>query len=350
MDYFELYMIVLSISMLFLYPELIRHNNKCNLVIYLISSRLLLMLNSLLYKFSGDYVYYILYIDSIQSKISFADQIQLVHYNYEIGFAFLCWILKVMFGDSNLVYQILIFIPSVFLLSSFYIKSKIPLFSLVIYIAHFHWWMGLVLIRQLYALIFVLLAIWYLFNKRSVLNYCIFILIASLFHNSSLVLLLLPVYMFFNFDIKYQIMLILIFFIIGQIGVLSFAFDLVFSNISRGSTYANYLEIDKGLNYLAYLEKVLVFLLLIKWKNKLSETIYRNNLLFYSFALIVCGLFFKTEVASRLLTYFDIYIYVYIIPLLIWNLKRKQRIMAFMVVIPYLFFYLYRFIYITIVF
>lgn len=347
MDYFSLYIIALIIPMLFVYPKIILGYKTKNFILYLIAASFLLVLNSLLYKFSGDYIPYILYLESIRNELSFSNQ--LLQYNYEIGFSFFCWLLKSLLGDANSVYLFLIFIPSIILLSSFYLKSKIPLLSLVIYIAHFHWWIGLVLIRQLCASIFVLIAIDYLLNKRSLLFYCIFIICATLFHNSAVVFLMLPIYLYFDFNIKYQITLIAFSFIIGQTNLINSFVGLIFDNISRGSVYTTYIGTERGLNYLAYVEKIMVFIFMFKCRVT-NNVAYKNNLLFYSFALIVCGLLFKTEVASRLLSYFDIYIYVYIIPSILLFLNKKNRILFTIIVFPYLLFYLYRFISITIIF
>lgn len=295
---------------------------------------------------SGDYIPYYYYLESINHNHDFS--VQNFVYDYELGWAWMCFLLeKLVTNDSTLLMQILLIIPLTAFLF-FYRKSKLPILTLAIYIAHFHWWIGVVLLRQCFATIFVFIALYNLYSDRKLINYFIFCLIATLFHSSAIIFFVLPFVLRIPIKGLWLYLSILVAFILGQLGFINSVLYTILPSLERGDVYSKYIEATRGFNILAYIEMLIVFILIKKNEFSYDENHRRFWIMLSWLSLILCGLLFKMEVASRFSSYLNMPIYLFAVPHIINSFKqRKTKVYAWCILSSYLFVYLFRFVYIT---
>lgn len=153
---------------------------------------------------------------------------------YEFGFFALCKIL----GYISLSPQILVIFTSICIISAIYYliykNSEDPVLSIIIFIGFQYYASALNLMRQMLALAVLIIGYQKILKKRKYVLYVIFCLIASLFHKSAIigVILVLP-YIFNAKDIQGAILFF---------GLIFFLFlDSIFSFIANLVGYEQYL-------------------------------------------------------------------------------------------------------------
>lgn len=296
-------------------------------------------------RLSGDYVNYYNYLAFINGNRAF--DLDNFLYAYELGFSWLSYaVAKIWSGDEHLMVVVITLMPIIFYFLYFKYKSVYPLVSLAIYVAHFHWWLGFVLVRQMYAVCFLLVALHFLSRSRWVL-YLLFIGVAALFHNSVLFFLVLPLWLKYEPSFKWQNILIFLSFVVGKIGLTGIVSSLL-PFLNRGGEYERYLNESVGLNILSYLEMYVVFLLLSRRRSQIETSEYKLGLSLSALALIVCGFFIDLALSSRLAMYFNFYVYLIVFPLWLKSQSVRTRWVSVLVMSAYLFVFLFRFIIVTI--
>ena len=110
--------------------------------------------------------------------------------------------------DTDDIILIIMSLPLIFYFFSFFKWSKLPICSLAIFVAHFHWWLGVVLLRQMFAGGFMTLAIHYLLTQNSNMKYFIFCFIAVMFHSSVILFFIFPFIL--NLKIKESLLIVII--------------------------------------------------------------------------------------------------------------------------------------------
>ena len=296
-------------------------------------------------RLSGDYVNYFNYLSFINANRAF--DLDRFLYAYELGFSAWSYLVaKLWSGNVHLMVVVVTLVPIVFYFLYFKYKSVYPLVSLTIYVAHFHWWLGFVLVRQMYAVCFLLVALHFLSRSKWLL-YLLFIGVAALFHNSVLFFLVLPLWLKYLPSFKWQNILILLMFVVGKLGIASVVGSLL-PFLDRGSEYERYLHRATGLNILSYLEMYVVFLLLSRRRSQIETSEYKLGLSLSALALIVCGFFIDLSFASRLAMYFNFYVYLIVFPQWLKSLPARTRLVSVVVITAYLFIFLFRFIIVTI--
>ena len=296
-------------------------------------------------RLSGDYVNYFNYLSFINANRAF--DLDRFLYAYELGFSAWSYLVaKLWSGNVHLMVVVVTLVPIVFYFLYFKYKSVYPLVSLTIYVAHFHWWLGFVLVRQMYAVCFLLVALHFLSRSRWVL-YLLFIGVAALFHNSVLFFLVLPLWLKYEPSFKWQNILIFLSFVVGKIGLTGIVSSLL-PFLNRGGEYERYLNESVGLNILSYLEMYVVFLLLSRRRSQIETSEYKLGLSLSALALIVCGFFIDLALASRLAMYFNFYVYLIVFPLWLKSQSVRTRWVSVLVMSAYLFVFLFRFIIVTI--
>lgn len=315
--------------------------------LYVTGAISLLLFSIGLVSHSGDYDPYTILIADIEPTYSLFTQD--TRWDMEYGFIALCWFFRQFSNDIHLTFVAITLLPLFFYVYRLNRYSAIPLLSLAIYIAHFHWWIGIVLVRQMYAVVFILVAVhvWLSDSNmwRKTILYYLLCVIAYNFHNSSVVFLILPLVLCFRLSFFWQCVIVAASFVIGQLGVFIDLVSAILPNLERGETYMDYLELTRGLNSLAYVEKLCVFFFLFAQRKYFPDKRYAQNILmFYTLCLSFCGIFFNMEVSSRFSSYFDFFIYLFIIPLLLKRMPRKRKTECFIVIALYLLIYFIRFI------
>lgn len=295
---------------------------------------------------SGDYFPYTILIDNINLKESPFTQHN--RWNMESGYNALCWLVKQFSNETHQTLVAITLLPLSFYLYALKRYSAIPLLSLAIYIAHFHWWIGIVLIRQMYAMAIILIAIYIWLNGdntwRKTILYYLLCIVAYNFHNSAVVFFILPLVLRLNVSFFWQCVAVAISFIIGQSSLFTDLASVVLLKLGRGETYMEYMDTSRGMNPLAYVEKLGVFFFLFAQRKYFSNEQYAQNIQkFYTLCLCICGIFFTLEISSRFSYYFDFFIYLFIIPSLLKVMPRQRKTICFVFIALYLLVYFIRF-------
>lgn len=313
--------------------------------VYLIMAVIVLAFTIHFVKASGDYVYYHKYMAFINGNRTF--NIDDFLYAYELGFSWLAYLVARMWsGNVHLMVVVITIVPIIFYILYFKYKSVYPLVSLVIYVAHFHWWLGFVLIRQMYAVCFLLVALHFLARSKW-LPFLLFIGVAALFHSTVLTFLILPLWLKYKPSFMWQNILIILMFVVGKMGITGFI-GMFLPFLERGAEYERYLHQTTSLNILSYLEMYVVFLLLSHRRSRIGTLEYKLGLNLSALVLIICGFFINFSLASRLAMYFNFYVYLIVFPQWLKSLSVRTRLVSVVVMVVYLFVFLFRFIVVTV--
>lgn len=295
--------------------------------------------------YSGDYWNYCYFFHALDGDKDFSQNVFL--YSYEIGFKFFSFLLAKIWDDN--VHSMVVtatLIPICSYLFLFKLNSAYAFLSLSIYVAHFHWWLGFVLLRQMYAVCFLLLALYFL-SRSKLIYYILFVVLATLFHSSAAIFLLFPLWNKLQFSFKWRNALILAAVIVGKVGVTT-VLPAILPYFSRGEAYEGYLDARMGLNILSYIEMYIVFFLLSMRSHLIASARYRLGIDLSFFSLVLCGVLIDLEIAARMAMYFSFVVYIFIFPMYVKSLRLGHRLVITCVMLAYLFLFLYRFIYITI--
>lgn len=346
------YLFLVSICLLFSFVEINVQINRSQLysihLLYWIGAVIVFFFSLGLYKHSGDYVPYYNVINNLDLGFSLSNQKML--FNYEKGFMILSlFVRNIITKNTDDIILIIMSLPLIFYFFSFFKWSKLPICSLAIFVAHFHWWLGVVLLRQMFAVCFMTLAVHYLLTQNNNMKYFLFCFIAVMFHSSAILFFVFPFILKLKIKESLLIIIIIISFVIGETGGLVYLFDSLFVTMERGEIYSNYLDGSRGMNVVAYLEMFLVFLAIRSCAKGLSQNLYHKYLYLSAFSLILCGILIKVEVGSRIAMYFNYLIYIYIVPHLLTLVRNRKSLIIWSILSIYLLAFTYRFVLITIV-
>lgn len=242
---------------------------------------------------------------------------------YERGFSLLVWII----GLINKNPQFIIFITSLInvVIVVVALKKYSRNFSLSIYLyvtsmIYFSTFNG---IRQWIASVIIFIAFKYLIN-RDLKKYLIFVLITSMIHISSLIMI--PVYFIVNFK-PFGKKIIIIVVIIGIISVLlqPILQNLeVFTTDTRYSEYMNVSEEDDGVNIFRVLVAAVPVIISFIFYNKLKDD--KENRFLINFAtlnFLVLFLAMQSTIIARLTMYFELY-NLLLYPKIVKVLKKEE--------------------------
>lgn len=253
---------------------------------------------------------------SVFGKMSWGE---LLNFEWEKGYTFINKILY-MINPST---RFFIIVTSAFSLIGPYVfiknYSKNYLMSTLMFVAMNFFGYYYYVIRQVMALSILLVSIRFIKNKKFV-NFLICVLIATLFHKSSILFLL--GYFIFNFDItlKYLIKVI-----IGL--TILFSIKNIVVNIIGSFIYQEYLGLSTSNGYELLL--VMIFILGIIFVYKLFSNIEKNDTIFYNqyiFSIFLQILATSQSVISRLVL--DYYIAIIIVlPNMLNAIKKEQKLL-----------------------
>lgn len=256
---------------------------------------------------------------------------------YETGFIILCKILN--FITPN--FQLLIFITSVFIMSSvckfIYEESDDVIFSTLIFILINCFAMYMSTMRQAIALAIIILAYLYFLKNDKKVKYVISVIIASLFHQSAIVMLILLLFNGKKFKRRYYVVSILT-------AIMVFIFvPTIFSILLRiFPNYGIYSDSEfANSNYFAsLLNSVVVFIFytigVIYWKKNKEK--YGDKKDFYAFMISLNLIFYiatmRMTLLARITTYFNIFNIIWI-PQTMKNIDniRHKKIFTIMILL-----------------
>jgi hypothetical protein len=250
-------------------------------------------------------------------------------------------LLMLIFSKSGFSFNDFLFIVTA--ISSFFLFEAIKkitnffFLGLLIYLAKLYIFYNFVLIRQMIAIPFVWIALYYLINQNN-RKFFIFTLIAFLFHFSAFVLF----FVFFIRNLKWTIgKLLTVLSICALFGFLSSIF--MESLIDRipliGDKLSFYLKREQSINPLNLVETFGILFLATYYKSVLTKKIryyssYYNLLVVFTIILLA---FYNIDVFKRVRDYF-IVSYVVILPCIIMSTKGISKYLIFIFMILYLLF------------
>jgi transmembrane protein EpsG len=264
---------------------------------------------------------------------------------FEIGFTLLNSALKLFTNNVQVLFLLIAFVTNIMLFISLKNYSSHIFVSLMIYFSTLYFITDMDVIRQCIALNIFFYSLKYIIDK-SIYKYFLVIFIASLFHQTAL--LLLPMYFFLNKQFKISTLLILVGIVyiifIFKIPWLRLTVGYLIDFISSGAfsikltSYLNNSSRIFGIGFIANLV-VLVFALL-KRKQLKTNTMFNLLLNMYVFNLIV---YYSTWELSILSSRFRFYFLIGNIVLLTYFLdvykEKLKKYVVFVFIIFYCLFY-----------
>lgn len=316
--------IIIILLIIFLGYALKPNSNKKNKKIYLIIIFIVLAV-------VGAIRDYTVGVDTEQYCKAFRDISQLSieeakkETRYEDGFIVLCKVLSYICND----YQILIAFTSAFIMYAIgrfiYEESNDVVMSSLLFIVLNCYAMYLSAMRQALAISIILLGYILFLKKGKYIKYIIMVVIASLFHQSALIMIFLIFFYKLKFKNKYYLVAIILSVCIYGLttpifGILTKIFP----------TYSYYLGSQFFVsNYFASLLNAIVAIIFFTigvYYNKFKDR-EKDKASFYAFMCMFNVIFYvatiKISIFSRITTYFNIFNIIWI-PIFLSNISRKQ--------------------------
>lgn len=253
--------------------------------------------------------------------------------NWEIGITYLIKIIGNFSKDSFYFFFISALATSVFSYKGILKNSEKPSLSLLLFIICGLYMDSMNAVRQYIAISIFIYAITFIFEKNFK-NYLIWIIIASLFHSS--VLIMIPVYFFCKSRLTLKKRTIIF---LALILLLPFVNQLFIGIISK-TKYSYYLTSAYGTANPTYSELIVSSILFVissflykKGKNNEKFNVYYNLTFLF---LIVAILSFKVLLAYRIIMYFKIST-IFMVPTIINTIENKKNKLVFYIMFICLF-------------
>lgn len=304
---------------------------------------------------SGDFVNYKESFENVDSWQEYITGSTLKGYAFEPGFLAIYLLIKQFITtDGNLAVILVGLFAGGGLLYFIPRYSRYAFIALVVYIAHFYWWLGVVLIRQMCAMVLLFPIISFIQEekwKRSV----ILVALAALFHASALIfyVFLLMKWRKLFMNVQRIFILISLTFIIGYLNIFDKVVFFIADHIPRGNILKMYVMAgsDRSLNILAYIEMLLILFIALKYRLILRQVNRYTDIAieYLIYSVLLGGLFFHYEIGTRFIMYFNFYSYLILLPAFIFIFKQNlsNRIFYVLGLCTYLMIFLIRFVYVT---
>lgn len=261
----------------------------------------------------------------------------------DIGFTILCKILYEFSENPQfmfLIVSVITIIPIVFMIKNYSYSFEL---SLYLYITTFAYFSSFNILRQWIAASIISYGFKYLL-ERNLKKYSMIILIASIFHATSIIMF--PIYFIADKNPRSLINLVLL--IVSLLGVLFYRkfLDVAF-NVLKNTQYSNYysefMNVGQGVNILRILVYIVpIFWVIIKYKN---INVYEDkkidiiiNLSFIGMLFMILGI--RHKYIARMTALFDIY-YVLLIPYILRTGNKKSNKLIYYTIIVMYFIYWY---------
>ena len=324
-------------------------------LIYFLSIIYVLFFSSLLVEYSGDFVNYKDSFINVNSWNEYLAGSTIKGYAFEPGF------LAIYFFVKNLITQdahkgitiitllagggLLYFIPK---------YTRYVFIALLVYIAHFYWWLGIVLLRQICAMV-ILFPLLSLLRENKWKKAAILIGCAALFHASALIFYVFLFARKINlFKNGYRnFILIFLAFLFGYMDIIKIVLSFLGGFIPRGDVLIRYISSTSGrsMNVLAYVEMLFILYAALKYRNKLQFVNKYTDIgiEFLIWSLLIGALFYHYEIGTRFTMYFNFYSYLILLSSFVAVFKRNvlNKSLYICLLGTYMCVFLVRFIYIT---
>ncbi len=245
----------------------------------------------------------------------------LTYKDWETGFIIFTKLLGFIPGMDYQVYMIVLSIIAILPAAIFiYKNSQVPWLSTILYVNLFMYFMSMNFLRQMVAVSIVLLA-WHFMKNNKFILYCVFIVIASFFHQT--VLVMIPVYFLVKMKPGMKELLIYGFILLWFYTASTNLIDLVTSFYHE--EYRESIFIQQGVSFIYAVLPMFVTIvsfILIKTEtiNLTRENKYITNLSFIGTLMMIT--MSKHSIIERLSYYFLMFTIV-LVPVIYRSLKTK---------------------------
>lgn len=254
--------------------------------------------------FTSDYKNYVFLFD-LYNQFSF-NQLFINQFGQEIGFVIFNRVIGIFTDNSVFIMLITSFVIIYLFLKEIKKDSVYVWLSVLLFVAIGQYYISFNLIRQILAVSIIFAGSKYLYEKK-IMKYLMVILIASLFHKTSFIMV--PFFFILNYKFSFKkVLLTLSFLLLSTIYI-----DKLLS-IIQNYFYTHYIEGSYGMVGFSYKNIVLpltmLFIMLlnlsnIDYKNNRKVNIWTNSVIFYVFFSIM-GM--KVEVIERISHFFAPYV------------------------------------------
>ncbi|QEZ70104.1 EpsG family protein [Paraclostridium bifermentans] len=280
------------------------------------------------YNVGTDYTLYSNYFKNINS-------ITLENSVMEIGYM---WLNKVtnFFCDSNQIIFIVTSFITIYLVFKTILKySKRYELSLYLFITMYFYYSSFNITRQYIAIAITFYAIKYIINSNFK-KYIISVIVASLFHNSALIMI--PFYFILKMNINKKLVLNLTILSIISFASIGKIINIVFTILPRYQKYVGSSFLSQESSWMHLIVIIALIVIVLPIKNRLIIEDKKNNI--YINAIIFAAIFqllgLKTVLFSRMVMYLYIYAIILVPNILsILNLKLRPIIYLGIIVIYY---------------
>lgn len=292
-----------------------KQSKKKNLIFVILAFSQLLAISIFRYKIGYDYNMYA----TGEFNMHMEGFETLQYKDWEIGFVLLTKVLGLVF--PNFYYYMAFFavislVPAAIFI---YKNSKIPWISTVLYVNTFLFFMTMNFMRQAVAVSLVMLS-WHFIKKKKFFKFLVIILIASLFHQT--VLIMIPIYFIIKMKIKPQGMIIyayfLLIFYISSTDLINILTKFLHEEYNRS------IFVTEGISFvyaiLPTAIAIIAFLLSKYTINMSDENKYLINM------TIITGLFFITAMRHGIierLSYYTLIFFILLVPEIYLSIKEK---------------------------
>jgi hypothetical protein len=300
------------------FPNIKTKNKSYNPYIY-VSFILLLLVGVLRFDVGTDFMPYYRFFNSG----SFFDG------RFEIGYSILNYLTAKVFGGSQAIFIVthtIIMVLAYLSIDKYSLDKK---FSILLFVFGFFFFDAMNGIRQYIAVLICLYGHGFLTDRKTI-KFIIITLIATTFHYSALItLILIPLrkYKLTKMNVVLMYISVLLFNVFYQ-PVISYIFRIInlIPYISRYSIYESYLANDvtsKPYDFIVY--SLILILSYLASKNKISKltnfNLYSNSLVL---SIFLKGIALKFNLIDRVGIYFSIYI-ILLLPMIFESLKFKDK-------------------------
>ena len=251
---------------------------------------------------------------------------EILHYFYikEPLFVALAKIVQAFLGKNYLAFHFVIgMLTMYFLLLAIWKNSKNIFMSIYLYISFCLFYVCMNQVRQMLAISIVLYS-FYFMKRNDFKRYCIWILIAAMFHNSAIIML--PCYFIckikFTDKVLRNYIIVTISLYIGYGIILQILSNLPYGTYITGYDHKSF-ELSSILNWIY---RLLIFIVVIFFRKTTIEGDVNNGKLYHlaAICMVIQTLVLQNNVIARVSTYFYAF-FIFLIPEVMKNLKGSRR-------------------------
>lgn len=255
----------------------------------------------------------------------------------EKGFKKLIELIKLVGGNVQLLFlvcSILSIVPIAVIIQK--INPRYFVTSLSTYVFSYIYFEGMNTVRQAVAMSLCLVAVYLYIKNQKLLVFSLLILLATLFHTSSLFIgvLFISIYKLTNSKLRpvFFTVLLVASFIAGYfIG----NFVGVITDIVGGTVYDRYLDrvqqrgVSSGLFHIVLNIYALVLMLFVKDKDRYYNLFELTSIKMFLLSVIVYNFFFNFYIGLRFYWFFYLYA-IFVLPLILESFQKKSRFLVFL--------------------